>query len=282
MSTTVIEVTAGLDWITATLPADCPTGDLWVERGLSCLDQIAAEGYEHYERSLQGYIGISAGNCFVGSREDGHICQLSGYHADRHFNAVFRAGLHISRLDVQVTVKFAVMPCDVARKAYQDAIDCNLRLSLPRRRKLVLITGSDGGDTTYIGSSSSEQRGRIYNKEVQSEDISYRKTWRWEIVLRNDLSTQAAANCPKTAVDRVKWCQSVVAAWFIARGVHCDWHDGDDLIALPPQRTLPTDVERKLRWLEYQVKPSISWLTEKGYGDTLLSVLGLSHPDSSP
>jgi hypothetical protein len=74
----------------------------------------------------------------------------------------------------------------------------------------------------------------------------------------------------------------MVASWFYERGVHCNWHNGNDLIALPLARTLPTDIERKLRWLEKQVKPSIKWLTDKGYGDTLAGVLGLSHPDSSP
>jgi len=42
---------------------------------------------------------------------------------------------------------------------------------------------------------------------------------------------------------------------------------------MPLIRTLPTDVEAKLRWLEYQVAPTVKYLCELGFRDTLLSTL---------
>lgn len=280
MNSTIEEVRSGVDWLTATLPAENGTADLWVERALGVLDRIAEQGYEHYTRSLQGYIGVSAGNCFVGTRTDGHLVQLSGHHANDHYATVFRPDLHVSRLDVQMTVKYHHMPSSIAQGAFADATLNNLTLPVPRRRKLVYIHGSDGGDTTYIGAPSSEQRGRVYNKEVQSEDISYRRTWRWEVVLRNELSSQSARDCPTEVDPRSKWARSLVVQWFKARGVDCGVYWSDMSATLPIARTLPSDVAKKLAWLEKQVAPTVRWLQERGYDDTIRSVLGLSHPYS--
>jgi DNA relaxase NicK len=243
---------------------------------------IADNGYELKSRTLQGYRGISAGNCFVGVRDDGAMCQLTGHHANDHFHSVYRDNLHFPRIDVQVTAKFDVMPLLVAKEAYAAASVANLHLPHKRRRKLVLITGNDGGDTVYIGAPSSEQRGRIYNKEVQSEDIQYRKTWRYEAVFRNDLSTQLAGTIPMGLDSRAKWAAQVVSAWFTQRGVLCRFiHDNSDIV-LPIKQTIPSDVAKKLAWLDHQVAPTIKWLTERGYGDTVISVLGLSPLCSPP
>ena len=42
---------------------------------------------------------------------------------------------------------------------------------------------------------------------------------------------------------------------------------------LPLQRTLPTDVERKLHWLSTQVRPTVEYLCKLGFRDTLLETL---------
>lgn len=41
------------------------------------------------------------------------------------------------------------------------------------------------------------------------------------------------------------------------------------------QKTQPTDIERKLEWLRLQVAPTVRYLLEQGYRDTLLVSLGL-------
>jgi hypothetical protein len=269
-------IEGGVDWITATLPSASMTTELWLQRCIRVLEAIAKEGNELKPRTMQGYYGLSAGNCFAGSREDGTMIQLTGSYANEHFASIDRPDLHYSRVDVQTTAKFVIMPTTIAQGAYDNAASANALLPAPRRRKLVIIRGSDGGDTFYLGSASSDQRGRIYNKAVQSESPHYNRCWRYEIVYRNTLATQIARSCPYALDKRAKWAAQVVNSWYQARGVpDCGYDAGFD-ITLPLSRPLPTDVERKLRWLEKQVRPTIKYLIEQGYRDTILTSLGLS------
>jgi|SRR6267378_238670 len=273
----IIEVVnAGIDWLTATLPVEASMSADWYGRGLRYLQYIQKQGYELKERSLLGYTGLSCGNCFVGARDSDYICQWTGYHADDGFDAIYRPDMHISRIDVQVTVKYAVMPLTIAREAYRDAITSNEALPNTRRRKLFIIIGSDGGDTFYLGSASSDQRGRIYNKEVQSEDVTYLRTWRYETVFRNNHATSISGHIYTHSSNKAQICADICAKWFTARGVACAWHNNDNALPIPLVRTLPTDIERKLHWLEMQVKPTIKLLCELGFRDILLASLGLS------
>lgn len=277
-----IEVRAGVDWLTVTVPIDVAAGELWANNCAVQLDHIAEQGYELYTRAMQGYYGVSAGNCFVGERDDGYICQLTGHHANDHYGAVMREFCKVPRIDIQMTIKYDEMPATLGKDAYNAATRANENLSHRRQRRLVEMSGSDGGYTLYIGAPSSEQRGRIYNKEVQSASVEYERTWRYEVVLRNDLASQFAAVCPSEPSARVLYCKAFVLQWFEARGVDVYGINRSTRIILPIKRTLPTDIERQLTWLEKQVKPSLHRLLSSGYRDIVLERLGLSEADLRP
>lgn len=270
------QVTAGLDWLTMTLPVDAPSDQEFVRRGLICLDKIAEEGNQLQYRDMLGYGGVGCGGSFVGSRIDTHLIQFSGRHADMFFSEVYRRDAHISRADVQVTCKFKVMPKRVAKEAYRAATKENESISVGRRRKIYIIVGSDGGDTCYIGSSSSDQRGRLYNKEVQSEDPLYTRTWRYEVMLRNEAASDLCRTCEDKSTNRAQFCSDMVAIWYEKRGVEIPWLVSDTTMAIPPIKTLPTDIERKFNWLRHQVSPTIRYLLTVSDKATILALLGLS------
>jgi hypothetical protein len=165
------------------------------------------------------------------------------------------------------------MDLSVAKEAYRNATFENKSLPTGRRRKLWIIIGSDGGDTFYLGSPTSEQRARIYNKEVQSEDIQYTRCWRYEVVFRNDLSKQYATSYRQEGLSRPKFILQSVSKWFRVRGVDIHGLSSFNGVILPIERTRPTDIEAKLRWLDTQVKPTIAYLIAEGYRDTLLALL---------
>lgn len=275
-ATAVEQVTAGIDWLTLTLPWEAEGFQPWYISGISRVNTIAKLGYQLKPRSMLGYEGISAGNCFVGERGDGVMMQFTGHHADGAFFRVYRDDAHISRIDLQVTVRFTVMPPDIARRAYQDADTANRRLPAHRRRKLYVIMGSDGGDTFYLGSPSSDQRARIYNKEIQSEDPDYVRTWRYELVYRNDFATSISRTIDTGASDHKNVVLSVVSSWLQYRGVDCSLFSQGEREVLPIARTLPTDIEAKIKWLRTQVRPTIKLLIERGMQDELSEALGVS------
>lgn len=266
-------ISSGVDWLTITKPTDAPHIQKWVRQLQQHIERVAEYGNQLQKRVLLGYTGISSGNCFIGRRDDGYLAQFTGSYADGLISGLYDADCHIPRIDVQVTAQYAVMPPDEVNNAYIAATRANNELPAARRRKLTTICGSDGGATLYIGSMSSEQRGRMYNKEVQSEDITYTRCWRYEVVFKNHLATRVAERIATSEIDPSELCMRIVAAWYRARGVQLNWDTGVAHEVLPLQRSLPTDLERSLSWLRQQVRPTIRRLCEAGMRDTLVEIL---------
>jgi DNA relaxase NicK len=269
-------ITAGVDWLTCTMPVGHAYCSRWAHTCISELEYVRWQGYDLVDRSLMGYRGHSVGNCFVGTRDMDVMAQFTGFHADHAFRRIYQEDAHISRIDLQVTVKHRVMPLDVARRGYDQSIEANLRLPVARRRKIYIVCGSDGGDTLYIGSPYSDARCRIYNKEIQSEEILYAKTWRYEVVLRNKHATKAAMVLSSEEGTIEDTTRSIVCNWLTSRGITLPFDAGRSTACLPPIRTLPTDIERQMRWLREQVGPTVRRLTEAGFRDTVTEALGLT------
>lgn len=272
----VEQVTSGIDWLSMSLQREALLNQQWVETCLKHLDTVVSDGYKLEYRNWNGYSGVGAGGCFVGEREDGHYAQFSGVYADTAFDKVYRYDAHISRIDLQTTVKYKVMPKRIAKEAYRDAMAENAALPSSRRRKIYIIVGSDGGDTCYVGSPSSDERGRIYNKEVQSEDILYSRTWRYESVFKNAKAEVCSSSIAKSTTPRAQFISDMVGHWWEKRGVSVPWLLTDAPLPIRPIRTLPTDIERKRNWLVHQVRPTVEYLLTVCERDDILQLLGLS------
>lgn len=270
---TITRATAGIDWLTMTVREESDGYHEWRNTAVKCIERVADEGYQLGDRALLGYVGVSAGNCFLGDREGVTLCQITGEKADWAYPLLYNEAAHYSRIDVQITTQYDVMDANIGKKAYRDSLRANEALPAGRKRKVWIIIGSDGGDTCYIGSASSEQRARIYNKEVQSEDIAYSRCWRYEVVFRNDLATGFTRGQRLSHLSQESYCLATVDAWLSKRGVGMGLIGGMGDVVLPLARTLPTDVERKLKWLTSQVRPTIRYLCSIGFREILTEAL---------
>lgn len=266
-------VTSGIDWLSCTLHKEAYGYQEWRGNALHALELVAKEGYELKRRGLLGYEGLSCGNCFVGENDHGSFAQFTGEKADWAFGYVMHPSAHFSRVDVQTSVKYREYQANIGKRAYRDSIRANEALPAGRKRKIWIIVGSDGGDTVYIGSASSDQRCRIYNKERQSDDIRYTRAWRYEVVFRNELATSFAKNLSASVISRADYCLETCVAWCTTRGVDIQAFGSGTGVVLPLQRTLPTDVERKLNWLAHQVRPTVEYLCKLGFRDTIMETL---------
>lgn len=271
------EVRAGVDWISCTLHSEAKNRWVWANECVGVVLDVAKQGFDVRESGLQGYRGIAVGGCFAGDREDGSYLQLSGAHAQTYLSRVLRSDLHVSRIDLAVTCRFAVMPKqlgadaqNVASKAGESSRDGS------RARKVYFMSGSDGGYTLYIGSPSSAQRGRLYNKEVQSDTPDYERCWRYEVVYKNALAMAILREVSKMQDEQISaYCARNVEQWYLLRGVSCPWATVRNDYVLPVIKTPPSDAAKKLRWLETQVRPAIYWLCEHGYGNDAADALGV-------
>lgn len=273
---TVEEVRAGIDWISCSLADAARDREVWLHECYNCLAELADEGHMVQNFGLMGYRGLKVGGSFVGRREDSVYCQLAGAAAGTYFQRIARGDLHISRLDLAVTVRYTTMPNTLGEAAYGDAVEADrARLGSARRRKIWYMAGSDGGYTLYVGSPLSEERGRLYNKEVQNETPEYARCWRYETVYRNDRAMAVFEALSSTKeLYRATMCCSLVGTWYQSRGIVCDWLSTPHQSIRSIQKGLPTDAEKKIKWIRTQVKPSILWLIEHGYREEMLSALG--------
>ena len=269
------QLRSGVDWLTITLAKDAPMASFWYLKALSSLHLIEAEGYKAKDKRLLGYDGKAIGGCFVGERYQDYMAQFSGHHADQVFYSIIREDAHVSRIDVRVDATYDVMPTDIARKGYEHAIRANERLPLQRRRKCYLLMGSDGGDTLYLGAPTSEQRGRVYNKERQSELPGFLRTWRYECIFRNHSAGRVVEALQSGTKDYSGTTLAIVAGWFGDRGIPVSQWGNTRTVPIRLVRTIPTDVEQRLTWIRKQVAPALRWLEEAGASNDMLEALGI-------
>lgn len=273
---TVEEIRAGVDWLSMTLGHEDTYNAEWRFKCIKHLTDLAGAGYHIHDRALLGYRGLSAGNNFVGSREDGHLVQWTGHHAQEAFDVSFHPRANIPRIDVQVTVRFLLMPPNLTKTYYEQAESAIDELPVGRKRKVWCISGSDGGGTVYIGSPNSLQRCRIYNKEVQSEDPAYTRCWRYEVTFKGQLAKVVYQGLPKYPLLRAQQCANIVHIWLTKRGLSLPWEEDETAGVLPIIKTLPSDVESTLWWLDKQVKPALRKLRDAGYQEQAFAALGIT------
>lgn len=266
-------VSCGVDWISGTLGRNEIDNQTWLYDCLHALTEVQQYGNTYKRRSLLGFDGWESGGCFVGSNDTTHYAQFAGKYANDAYHYLEHPKVHISRLDIQITVQYDIELIKEGRYQYAHAVHYNKGLPEYRRRKINLYAGSDGGDTVYVGSPSSDVRGRLYNKAKQSNEQAYERSWRYEVVFRNEYAHKLFGRLISEDNETSKLILAQVVAWYAERGIVVldVGVERTDTITAPKQPK--SDVERKLRWVKNQVVPTIRKLAALGYAEELMEVI---------
>lgn len=273
---TIERVTSGLDWISASYSADAIDYELIIDRWQQLLIEQVESDYKAQPAYLNGYQGARTRYLFFGTRDDGCHIQVTSGMADELFPAIWRDGVHFSRIDMQTTIKYDKEIPDEAAKIYSNINRRNRDLPANKRITSRYFTSNRGGSTVYIGSGKSRQYGRIYDKYAESGEERYRHAWRYEIVLKDNLATHIAQKTPFSHDRRAQTAINYTYEWFRARGIRIRALSNVEWVSIDTPEIPPSDAASKLKWLETQVAPSVRWLTERGYRDSVLAALGLS------
>lgn len=268
-------VSAGIDYITATMPHTQPNVLEWYNRCTNYIETIARDGNEAISTRRQGYEGVSVGGSFAGIRDDGYMVTISGERAQAGFDRVYWGSPHVSRIDVQCTFQTANGDPNTASNAQIAVAIANTKLSGAAQREATLINSLSGGATCYVCSKKSEQFARIYNKDAESGEERYKNCWRYEVQLKNKLATNTATLFKLSEYAQPNQSAVFVRQWLRKRGVFVPWNADAELHALPSEKTTTSDVETRLRWLREQVQPAIRRLLKLGLRDSILEALGL-------
>src|SRR5215218_6608246 len=122
-------VSSGIDYISASMKLIRPNAVKWYHNCINYIETIASDGNELYHGRRNGNEGFVCGGSFVGVRDDGYFCTISGERAQDGFNVVYSGMPHVSRLDVQATVRLPTRHTDVAYQAREAVRRSNIGLS---------------------------------------------------------------------------------------------------------------------------------------------------------
>jgi hypothetical protein len=240
---------------------------------------LEASGEKLKVHKWQGYDGFKSGPFFYGERADGACSWGSGVAAEPLFIATRALSLHPTRLDLQTTL---VLPWDTtgyarrfaeAVKASSEGAGRGGGRPGGRPTSVQLIESFGDGDTVYVGSPTSEVRGRSYDKHKESGGNFPPNSWRYEVQYKGSQAEQVYGHL-KGSNDVGKAVVSHVAQWYDDKGVPMPL---EHVEAVEKVRTAPheSDVERSLRWLRDTVRPAVQDLCDRGYFLKVLDALGL-------
>jgi DNA relaxase NicK len=266
-------VDSGVDWLTMTAPQGAATESLG-----NTATQLARENDEcgniMTSWAQLGYVGWKVGPLAFGMREEASIVVCSGPDAQTVLRRCWKKDCHVTRLDLQVTVRVTNPPVPIATEAYRSVM-----IALDRRQiasTANLIVGSDGGSTCYVGARSSERFGRIYDKDVQSKDPDYRDCWRYELELKGGLA-DTSARALVGRHDWESWIYGAVRGFYSGRRIDTQYLPYGPIVSVPAKRP-ESDLDRVLRWLREQVAPSVNTLRLHGKEGAVMEALGLLKP----
>lgn len=261
------------------MPNNNPSIQAWYGAAIAYLQQISATVGEMQPARRLGYEGFSVGGSFVGMRERDAAAIYSGERAKLAFDRLYRRDTHVSRIDMQVSFRFNVTANNIAQVARNSVERANRSISSARQRNATLMEDLRGGATCYVGTRTSEQFARIYNKETESNDKAYERVWRYEVQLKNKLAVKLAEQVASKTYDTPAHALVFVKQWLQHRGVQTPWKADAEVLPLPKISKPSSQNEEKLAWLRSQVQPALRSLLKYGLRDDILAALGLDDLD---
>jgi hypothetical protein len=223
----------------------------------------------------QGYTGFKIGQVCIGERPDGCIVRLEGKAAHDWANAGLPAGHNITRLDIALTVWGIPNQSEVIARHNEEGVEHRKTLQ-SRPYAVRLIDGNGDGDTLYLGSRSSEQFVRVYDKERSPNGgEQYKTAVRYECECKEQLAHRAYQRCVNPRYSSSS-CLQVLAGLLARRGISPLGVGGIRPEVIPPSIKPISDLESALSWLSVQVRPTIARLMSEGYEEEVLTALGLA------
>lgn len=277
--------TAGVDWLTAT----CQDKQL-AFRLESLADEaatrLATRGMLTDHWQWRGYRGWKIGGLKWGKREDGVICIISGEAARAGWCEVMHFATNITRIDLALTFYLEKPYPQLANIIYEYLLAVKESREALTRMHFSWIVNHQRAETLYVGSRSSDQFGRVYDKGLESACASEPGyIWRYEIELKQERAKKVADGLYSHYMkdcDVTKRIASTVNHWFESRYVPV----AGDHYATPYEMEVSarvTDADAKLNWLSRQVSPTVSKLFAAGVArERVEEALGLLKGRASP
>lgn len=236
---------------------------------LSLEDEVASGNEVKRWRGL-GYAGLSAGAVSYGIGPQGTLVRLSSGVAQRDWQKVYAVADNCTRLDLQVTTRFALSSTEVIAECWS-----MVKSHWEKHRHLrqpEVHCGPHGPHSISIGSRASDRCGRIYDKGHESKLDHYKNAVRLEGEFKGRVSKVLAAKLSPTPCELSDVGPHVLA---LLQKSSIDL----ELFSQRPVQTCcpkkPSDAVRRLRYLHTAIRPLIMTLIAQGMEREVLEALGL-------
>lgn len=219
----------------------------------------------------KGYEGWSLPGASWGRREMDDIGVVKGELANDYWYVLSGYARNVSRMDLAVTLPFSPASPNFAHNQWLKIQEAKETQSVGR--KYTYIRNLDGGTTLYVGSRTSDEFGRLYDKASQQSSGPEGSVWRWEVELKRQRAKQAVRDLRNHAKPSIIISQ-FVRQWFEARMVNAPWKDQDGQLNMERSARI-NSLETTLEWLRSQVKPAIFRLIREGHHKQVVDALQL-------
>lgn len=263
-------ISSGVDYLTAS--TDIPADREKLQRVASAeMFKEQLRGNEIHPCSFEGYSGLACGSASAGVREGRIVVRLSGHIAQERWKDVVEHAANVSRLDLQVTARYAPALPYLAEKHERDALE--FKRAGDSRRAVKLIREDVSGTTLYLGKRVSDIFMRCYDKGRESQHEAYKDSWRYEVELKRARALHEARELCMSD-DPVTDAIIKVDSYFGRAGVRRTYATTKRLSVMT--RLLPdADATRTLRFVRQQCRRSAQTLVAQGKLEELLEALGI-------
>lgn len=266
-----IGIQAHIDWLSVT------TFDKWVyqEWALAFRDYLM-QLYPDLKMASsivdtwgwRGYKGYSAEGIRVGTNGNGHsIAVLSGDSSAEIWRKFMPGRGRVTRIDLAVTVSLG------ARSEGISSMSFDVLEDVGSKRKYSLVKNSQGGQTLYLGSRTSETYCRLYDKGSERGDEPG-WVWRYEVEYKKPKSEKVASVLESVSDQERSKIIATVHDEFYRSNVPPIFSRKGDGIRVESEVKI-TGADRKLMWLSSSVRPTVEYLFACGRGKDALKALGL-------
>lgn len=267
----ITKIVPSVDWLSGTVKEEGRRDDV-ATIAHNYLNAQLALGYEASVWKSFHYEGWRINGASWGRRTDDDIVTFTGDTAIGNWKPLSKLLETCSRLDLAVTVWQANH--DIARASREYQAIQQLAQVEAITRKYTFITNLLGGDTLYVGSRNSQYFGRLYDKGLQSQELHYANSWRWEVELHKPaalMMLRRMSDCDQLE----DFIITQVKTWFEDRYVKCPFEPNAPQTTVDVPRRKKTSDEQSLEWLDTGVKKTVQKLAKKGKVREVLKALGL-------
>jgi DNA relaxase NicK len=198
------------------------------------------------------------------------ILQVSGEDADKLNLNPFSPTYKVTRVDLQVTLRFDGPVESLAYDLYRHlALERELDSTAPLYR----FISSETGDTVYIGRRDSPVFIRLYDKTSEYSYGDKGLYWRYEVEYKKSAAPRVVSRLWEEP-NRTAYIASQVASELKKRGVTPQFSSTTTVTAIAVGASVSTN-EGRLNWLARCVAPVVSQLIALGYGEAVFHALDL-------